>query len=56
MLPSNGFTGFLSMFPVLPDTILWGFFLGAGVGFIGSAIPAWNARKVKVSEVFSRIA
>lgn len=55
-LPDNGFTNFLSLFPVRADAVAWGFLLGAAVGFIGSAIPAWNARKVKVSDVFARIA
>ncbi|MFO0944407.1 MAG: ABC transporter permease [Planctomycetota bacterium] len=56
LVPDNGFTGFLSVFPVSFATVPWGLLLGAAVGFIGSAIPAWNARKVKVSDVFSRIA
>lgn len=56
VLPSDGFAGFLTVFPVNDDTLLWGAALGALVGFAGSALPAWNARKVKVSDVFSRIA
>lgn len=57
VLPTdNAFAGFMILFPVTEYMLLQGFLLGAGVGFIGSAIPAWNARKVKVSEVFSRIA
>lgn len=34
----------------------WGAAMGAGTAFVGSMIPAWNARRVKVSEVFSRVA
>jgi putative ABC transport system permease protein len=34
----------------------WGAAMGAGTAFAGSMIPAWNARRVKVSEVFSRVA
>jgi putative ABC transport system permease protein len=30
--------------------------LGTVVGFLGSVIPAWNARNIKVTEVFSKIA
>ncbi len=56
VLPPNGMTSFLLLFPVHPSTVLNGLILGALVGFIGSAIPAWGARTVKVSEVFSKIA
>lgn len=52
----NAFTGFMILFPVREEMLLRGFLMGAAVGFIGSAIPAWNARKVKVSDVFARIA
>lgn len=34
----------------------WGAAMGAGTAFAGSIIPAWNARRTKVSEVFSRVA
>jgi hypothetical protein len=30
--------------------------MGAFVGFTGSIVPAWNARKVRVSDVFAKIA
>jgi putative ABC transport system permease protein len=30
--------------------------LGVVVGFLGSVIPAWNARNIKVTEVFAKIA
>jgi putative ABC transport system permease protein len=56
ILPPNGMTGFLLLFPVQLATVWNGFVLGGIVGFIGSAIPAWGARTVKVSEVFSKIA
>lgn len=55
-LPASGFTAYLTIFPMHVDTLTWGLLLGASVGFIGSAIPAWNSRKVKVSDVFARIA
>ena len=42
---------------VCPNEILiFGPILGILVGLIGSALPSWNARKVKVSEVFSQVA
>ncbi|QEL13618.1 ABC transporter permease [Limnoglobus roseus] len=38
------------------EIVLYGPLLGILVGLIGSALPAWNARKVKVSEVFATVA
>ncbi|MCI0377908.1 MAG: ABC transporter permease [Gemmataceae bacterium] len=35
--------------------IAWGFALGAGTSAVGSFLPAWSARSVKVSEVFSKV-
>lgn len=35
---------------------LYGPLIGIAVGLIGSALPSWNARKVKVSEVFAQVA
>jgi putative ABC transport system permease protein len=49
-------TALFLMFPIAASTIAWGMGLGALVGFAGSMIPAWNARKVKVSDVFAKIA
>jgi putative ABC transport system permease protein len=46
---------FLVMFPVPPVFIPYGFLLGATVGFLGSVVPAWNAPKVKVVDVFSKV-
>ena len=34
----------------------WGFSIGAGTGLLGSFLPAWHARSVKVSEVFAKVA
>jgi putative ABC transport system permease protein len=34
----------------------WGFAIGAGTGLLGSFLPAWTARSVKVSEVFAKVA
>ena len=40
-----------------PEVILiYGPILGIVVGLVGAALPSWNARKVKVSEVFAQVA
>ena len=36
--------------------LIYGPALGLAVGLIGAALPSWNARKVKVSEVFAQVA
>lgn len=36
--------------------LVYGPILGVAVGLIGAALPSWNARKVKVSEVFAQVA
>jgi putative ABC transport system permease protein len=36
--------------------LLYGPVLGILVGLVGAALPSWNARKVKVSEVFAQVA
>jgi putative ABC transport system permease protein len=38
------------------EIVVYGPILGILVGLIGAALPSWNARKVKVSEVFSQVA
>ena len=38
------------------EIVIYGPILGILVGLIGAALPAWNARKVKVSEVFAKVA
>lgn len=38
------------------EIVYYGPILGIVVGLLGAALPAWNARKVKVSEVFSKVA
>ncbi|MCU0703295.1 MAG: ABC transporter permease [Fimbriiglobus sp.] len=41
----------------VPVEVLWmGPALGLFIGLVGSALPSWSARKVKVSEVFSQVA
>jgi putative ABC transport system permease protein len=39
-----------------PMILLYGPILGLLVGLVGAALPSWNARKVKVSEVFAQVA
>jgi putative ABC transport system permease protein len=56
VLPTMSITRVFFMFPMRADMILWGALIGAFVGFAGSVVPAWNARKVKVSDVFAKIA
>jgi putative ABC transport system permease protein len=34
----------------------WGLAMGAGTAFLGSFLPAWSARSVRVSEVFAKVA
>jgi putative ABC transport system permease protein len=38
------------------EILIYGPLLGIAVGLIGSVLPSWNARKVKVSEVFAQVA
>ncbi|HVK19557.1 MAG TPA: ABC transporter permease [Fimbriiglobus sp.] len=39
-----------------PTILIAGPILGLLVGLVGAALPSWNARKVKVSEVFAQVA
>lgn len=47
---------FFSAFFIPDDALLWGLCVGGGAAFVGSFIPAWAARNVKVAEVFSKVA
>jgi len=41
----------------IPQTaILWGIGIGALTAFLGSIVPAWSARSVRVADVFSKVA
>jgi putative ABC transport system permease protein len=55
-LPSISATRIFFAFPTHPQMVAWGAIMGAFAGFAGSAIPAWNAWRVKVSDVFAKIA
>jgi putative ABC transport system permease protein len=46
---------FFPAFLIPPAAIWWGLLIGGGTAFAGSILPAWSARTVKVSEVFSKI-
>jgi putative ABC transport system permease protein len=47
---------FFPRFFVPPAALWWGPVVGATTAIIGSFLPAWSARSVKVSEVFARVA
>ena len=47
---------FIPMFDVYIDALWWGVLFGGVTAFLGSIIPAWSARTVKVSEVFAKVA
>jgi putative ABC transport system permease protein len=47
---------FYTSFPIPAKSILWGAIVGGGTALAGSLLPAWSARTVRISEVFSRVA
>jgi putative ABC transport system permease protein len=47
---------FFPAFFIPPQALWWGPVVGCVTAFAGSIVPAWSARTVKVSEVFSKIA
>ncbi|MDX1970183.1 MAG: ABC transporter permease [Planctomycetaceae bacterium] len=47
---------FFGSFFIPVDAWWWGAAIGSGTAFVGSVLPAWSARTVKVAEVFSRLA
>ncbi len=55
-IPLAQWNSFLLQFPVPWSAVAWSGLLGAGVGLTGSIFPAMASRKVKVSDVFARIA
>jgi putative ABC transport system permease protein len=47
---------FFDNFNMPPIILIGGPVLGLFVAMMGAALPSWNARKVKVSEVFAQVA
>jgi len=48
--------GFFGKFKVANAALWWGPAVGACAAAVGSFLPAWSARRVRVTEVFSRVA
>ncbi len=47
---------FFPKFAILPAALWWGPLIGTITALLGSIVPAWSARSVKVSEVFAKVA
>jgi putative ABC transport system permease protein len=47
---------FFAAFMIPAEALWWGPAIGALTALAGSIVPAWSARSVKVSEVFSKVA
>jgi hypothetical protein len=47
---------FFPVFRVPEAALLWGPGMGFATAFLGSCLPAWSASRVKVAEVFAKIA
>jgi putative ABC transport system permease protein len=47
---------FFQAFTIPPEALIWGVGMGVGTALAGSIIPALNARRVRVSDVFSKVA
>jgi len=48
--------GFLNSFYIPAAAFWWSTAAGAATALVGSILPAWAARNVKVAEVFSKVA
>lgn len=46
---------FFGAFYIPTDALWWGVAIGLGTSFVGSIIPAWSTRYVRVVDVFSKI-
>lgn len=46
---------FFGVFYIPMAAIWWGAAVGVGTAFVGSVLPAWNARRVHVADVFARV-
>jgi putative ABC transport system permease protein len=47
---------FFPPFRVPTAAFWWGISIGGGTALVGSIIPAWSARSIRVAEVFSKVA
>ncbi len=47
---------FFPVFLVSPAAWWWGAAIGSGTAFVGSIMPAWSARTVRVADVFAKTA
>lgn len=47
--------GFFPVFRIPESAFFWGIAIGSLTSLLGSIVPAWTARSVKVSEVFSKV-
>lgn len=48
--------GFFASFYIPTAALGWGVGVGAATSLLGSILPAWSARNVKVADVFSKVA
>ena len=48
--------GFFDRFMIPADAFWWGPAVGGLAALLGSFLPAWTARSVKVADVFSKVA
>jgi putative ABC transport system permease protein len=46
----------MAIWPIPTDALWWGPLFGAVTSLLGSLLPAWHARNIKVSEVFAKLA
>jgi putative ABC transport system permease protein len=46
----------MAIWPIPTDALWWAPLFGAGTSLLGSLVPAWSARSIKVSEVFAKVA
>jgi len=47
---------FFGAFYIPADAIVWGVGVGLLTALLGSVMPAWNAGRIRVSEVFAKVA
>ncbi|HEV3262203.1 MAG TPA: ABC transporter permease [Gemmataceae bacterium] len=46
----------MAIWPIPTDALWWGPLFGGVTSLLGSLIPAWSARNIKVAEVFAKVA